>query len=180
MAVDFSGYATKSGVQCSDGRVIGRDAFKAQDGTKVPLVWGHEHGDPSKVLGHALLEDRDGDVYAHCSLNATEAGEHARELVKHGDLDSLSIWANQLQQNGTEVVHGVIREVSLVLSGANPEARIDAVYISHGDGFDEEAEDEAIISFGELIHADSDDSKEDASDETVQDVLDTLNEKQCQ
>lgn len=193
---DFSGWATRHNLRCSDGRVILKDAFKKNDGQKVPLVWNHQHNDPFNVLGHALLENRGDGVYAYCSLNDTEAGNQARAMVQHGDIDSLSIFANQLEQNGTSVVHGNIREVSLVMASANPGAFIDSV-IAHSDGEDEV---EARIYTGELIslchlcHSSDkedekkeklDESKEDydetkaaESDATVEEIFETLTEKQ--
>ncbi|MBQ0079618.1 MAG: HK97 family phage prohead protease [Eubacterium sp.] len=143
---DFSGWATKANLKCSDGRTIMKDAFKAQDGALVPLVWNHQHNDPEDVLGHALLENRDEGVYAYCTFNESETGKTAKLLVQHGDVSALSIYANQLQQNLNNVVHGNIREVSLVLAGANPGAFIDAV-IKHG----EESDEEAVIYTGEPI-----------------------------
>ena len=140
---DFGGWATKNDLKCSDGRTIRKDAFKHNDGQTVPLVWNHDHRDPMNVLGHALLENRDEGVYAYCSFNDTEAGRNAKALVRHGDVTSLSIYANQLKQYGSDVVHGAIREVSLVLAGANPGAFIDAV-LEHG----EISEDSAIIYTG--------------------------------
>lgn len=137
---DFSGWATRNDLKCSDGRTIRKDAFKHNDGQTVPLVWNHDHNDPMNVLGHALLENRDEGVYAYCSFNNTAAGNNARQLVQHGDVTALSIYANQLKQYGTDVIHGAIREVSLVLAGANPGAFIDAV-LEHG----EISEDSAII-----------------------------------
>ena len=137
---DFSGWATRNDLKCSDGRTIRKDAFKHNDGQTVPLVWNHDHNDPMNVLGHALLENRDEGVYAYCSFNNTAAGNNAKQLVQHGDVTALSIYANQLKQYGTDVVHGAIREVSLVLAGANPGAFIDAV-LEHG----EISEDSAII-----------------------------------
>lgn len=127
----FSGWATRANLKCSDGRTIMRDAFKQNDGQKVPLVWNHQHDDPNEVLGHALLENREDGVYAYCSLNDTEAGKTAKLLIQHGDISALSIYANQLKQNMSNVVHGNIREVSLVLAGANPGASIQSV-IQHG------------------------------------------------
>lgn len=225
---DFSGWATKNDLRCSDGRTIRKDAFKNNDGQTVPLVWNHDHNDPMNVLGHALLENRDEGVYAYCTFNDTAAGQNARQLVQHGDVTALSIYANQLKQYGGDVIHGAIREVSLVLAGANPGAFIDAV-LEHG----ELSEDSAIIYTGEditlahavagastpagvveeteevaeeaeevkeapapkrgrrkaaefkeevLEHADEDDYEEDEGetmeDETVQDVFDTLSDKQ--
>lgn len=189
---DFSGWATKNNLRCSDGRVIMKDAFIENDGKTVPLVWNHKHNDPEDVLGHALLENRDEGVYAYCSFNDTRSGAMAKALVQHGDIASLSIYANNLKQNGSNVMHGMIREVSLVLAGANPGASIDSVSISHGDG---ESEDEGIIYTGEsieLYHADEEtkeESKEENTDKketedmveeakSVSDVLDTLNEEQ--
>ena len=143
---DFSGWATKNDLKCSDGRTIRKDAFKDNDGQTVPLVWNHDHHDPMNVLGHALLENRDQGVYAYCTFNDTAAGNNARQLVRHGDVTALSIYANKLKQYGGDVVHGAIREVSLVLAGANPGAFIDAV-LEHG----ELAEDAGIIYTGEEI-----------------------------
>ena len=135
---DFSGWATVHGVKCSDGRIIQKDAFKENDGKIVPLVWNHDHNEASNVLGHALLETKDKGVYAYCSFNDTDTGKHAKELVKHGDICALSIYANKLIQKGPDVTHGMIREVSLVLAGANPGAYIDNV-MTHGAVSDEEA-----------------------------------------
>ena len=193
---DFSGWATRNDLKCSDGRTIRKDAFKDNNGQKVPLVWNHQHNDPLNILGHALLENRQEGVYAYCTFNETEAGQNAKLLVEHGDVSALSIYANQLKQRGSDVIHGAIREVSLVLAGAKPGAFIDSV-ICHG----EEPEEEAIIYTGEdisLFHAECDkkeETKEEKpvenekkttesekkttdSEETVGEVLDTLNEKQ--
>ena len=177
---DFSGWATRNDLRCSDGRIIRHDAFKEDDGLKVPLVWNHQHNDPRNVLGHAYLENRDEGVYAYGFFNDTEAGEVGRVLVKHGDICALSIFANRLQQNGPDVVHGSICEVSLVHKGANPGAFIDSM-IAHGDGTD----DEAIIYTGlplELSHSDETKSEEanktNVDDETVGDVIDSMSEKQ--
>ena len=202
---DFSGWATRANRKCSDGRTIMKDAFKENDGKSAPLVWNHQHNDPDNVLGHALLENRGDGVYAYCKFNDSEAGKTAKLLVKHGDVNALSIWANQLQQRMSNVIHGNIREVSLVLAGANPGAYIESV-LSHG----EESDEEAVIYTGEelvlehssesnpdekeLEHSDKEDSKmeekakktsEDEGTnnsskdkETVKDVLNTLNEKQ--
>ena len=151
MEYDFSGWATKANLKCSDGRTIMKDAFKENDGKQVPLVWNHQHNDPDNVLGHALLENRDEGVYAYCKFNDSESGKTARLLVQHGDVNALSIYANQLKQNMNNVLHGNIREVSLVLAGANPGASIDSI-IMHG----EESDEEAIIYTGEeleLTHA---------------------------
>lgn len=172
---DFSGWATKNNLKCSDGRIIMRDAFKQNDGLNVPLVWNHEHNDPLNVLGHAMLENRDEGVYAYCYLNDTESGKAARTLIEHGDVCSLSIYANQLKQNGPNVLHGSIREVSLVLAGANPGAYIDTI-IAHSDN----EEEECIITTGEdikLAHADKPDNETD-NEETIGDVFNTLTEKQ--
>lgn len=150
MKYDFSGWATKNDIRCLDGVVIRKDAFKTNDGKKVPLVWNHQHDSTSNVLGHALLENRDEGVYAYCSFNETQAGKDAKEAVKHGDVDSLSIWANNLDRHGSDVVHGVIREVSLVLAGANPGAFIESVLI-HGVSMGED-DDEGIFYSGEGLH----------------------------
>jgi hypothetical protein len=184
---DFCGWATRSNIKCSDGRVILKDAFKHNDGMKVPLVWNHQHNTPFDVIGHAILESRDGDIYAYCSLNGTESGQTAKGLIEHKDIFSLSIYANQLKQQGPNVLHGNIREVSLVLAGANPGAFIDIVRHSDEPG----GEEEAIIFTGEeASFAHSVDNAEAAkpepkaeekpadSGETVQDVFDTLTEKQ--
>ena len=143
MKFDFSGYATKNDLLCTDGRVIKHNAFKNDDGQKVPLVWQHQHNTPENILGHATLENREDGVYAYCKFNDTKAGKNAKQLVKHGDISSLSIYANKLIQKGTDVIHGSIREVSLVLSGANPGAYIDNLNIMHSDGRYIESEDYA-------------------------------------
>ena len=183
MKYDFSGWATRANLKCSDGRTIMRDAFKQNDGQKVPLVWNHQHDDPNEVLGHALLENREDGVYAYCSLNDTEAGKTAKLLIQHGDISALSIYANQLKQNMSNVVHGNIREVSLVLAGANPGASIQSV-IQHGATM----EDEAMIYTGEelsIMHSDDPkppvekpEKNTDENGETIGDIFDTLNEKQ--
>lgn len=179
---DFSGWATRNNLKCSDGRTILKDAFKGNNGQTVPLVWNHQHNDPLNVLGHALLENRDEGVYAYCKFNETESGRNAKILVEHGDVSALSIYANQLKQQGPNVLHGAIRELSLVLAGANPGAFIDSV-IRHGDVSDEEA----IIYTGENIsmyHSEEKkeektmEKKEERNEETVADVFNTLNEKQ--
>ena len=170
MVYDFSGWATRNGLKCSDGRTIIKDAFKDNDGQTVPLVWNHQHDEPYNVLGHALLENRPEGVYAYCTFNDTEQGNNARELVNHGDVSALSIYANKLKQNGGNVLHGAIREVSLVLAGANPGAFIDTV-LTHGEDSDEAA----VIFTGEgisLAHAD------EGKEKTVGDVLDELTEEQ--
>ena len=184
MKYDFGGWATRNDLPCADGRVIKKDAFKGQNGQTVPLVWMHNHADPANVLGLAHLENRDEGVYAFCEFNDTESGNTARELVKHGDVQSLSIFANQLKQAGHDVVHGIIREVSLVLAGANPGAFIDDV-VMHGDG-----ETGIILGYDEMImghleHSDDEEKKEEPpksedekNGETVGDVLKTLTDKQ--
>lgn len=166
---DFSGWATKNGLRCSDGRVIMHDAFKDNDGQTVPLVWNHQHDNSSNVLGHALLENRDEGVYAYCSFNDSEAGQNAKLLVKHGDVNALSIYANQLKQKGSEVIHGAIREVSLVLAGANPGALIDNLYFAHSE---EVIDDEAIIYTGEnlvLSHSDKEEKEPEEKEESKKD-----------
>ena len=181
---DFCGWATKNDLQCSDGRIIRRDAFKYNDGQKVPLVWNHDHTDPYRVIGHALLENRDEGVYAYGYFNDTDLGNTARIYVQHGDINQMSIYANELKQQGPNVMHGNIREVSLVLAGANPGAYIESV-ISHG----EESDEEAVIFTGEdicLYHSsekaeevkEDNEMAEEAKEKTVKDVLDTLNEEQ--
>lgn len=161
MKYDFGGYATKNDLKCTDGRIIRHDAFKECDGTRVPLVWQHMHDSPDNVLGHAVLENRDDGVYAYGVFNDTPAGQNAKELVKHSDIDSLSIYANKLKQQGSNVIHGVIRELSLCLSGANPGAHIDNLGFEHSDGEYETMDDEAIIYPGlELEHEDSSSSSE--------------------
>ena len=181
---DFSGWATKNNLRCSDGRTILKDAFKHNDGQTVPLVWNHQHNDPLNVLGHALLENRESGVYAYCTFNDTEAGKNAKMLVEHGDVTALSIYANQLRQKGGNVEHGVIREVSLVLAGANPGAFIDSI-LRHGEASDEEG----VIYTGEtlvLAHADEEpkeemkeeDKKVENKEKTVQDVVDSMTEEQ--
>ena len=180
MKYDFSGWATKNGLRCSDGRTIMKDAFLHNDGQTVPLVWNHQHNDHMNILGHALLENRQEGVYAYCVFNETESGQNAKQLVEHGDVSALSIYANQLKQHGGNVLHGAIKEVSLVLAGANPGAFIDSI-IRHG----EESTEECIIFTGdeiELYHAEETlNHKEEEikrADETVADVFETLNEKQ--
>ena len=191
---DFSGWATKNDLLCSDGRTIRRDAFKDNDGKVVPLVWNHDHTDPSNVLGHALLKNVADGVYAYGSFNSNPKAIEAATLLAHGDIKALSIWANKLQQRGGDVLHGDIKEVSLVLAGANPAAIIDSVMV-HG----EESDEEAIIYTGENIchssgelkdeaeeteetveHADdkADDPEKSDDDETIADIFETLSEKQ--
>ena len=179
MVADFSGYATKANLRCSDGRTIMPDAFKHMDGQRVPLVWQHGHNEPANVLGHAFLESRDGDVYCHAHFNSTPAAQNAKELVKHGDINALSIYANRLVEKSKNVMHGIIREVSLVLTGANPGALIDNVNIAHGDGEYETLDDEAVIYTGlTLTHSDEGDDMADEDDRTVADVYETFNPEQ--
>ncbi|QPX71465.1 capsid maturation protease [Streptomyces phage SscP1EGY] len=192
---DFGGWATKAGLKCTDGRTIMRGAFEQMHHQQVPLVWQHGHSDAKNVLGHAVLEHRDEGVYAYAFFNDTEQGRNARSLVEHGDIKYLSIYANNLVEKAKNVMHGVIREVSLVLAGANPGATIDFVNIQHGDGSVFESEEEAVIHTGiALDHAnfsseDPDEDDEDDEDEdedlqhadedlTVQDVYNTLDEEQ--
>lgn len=191
ISCDFSGYATRNDLLCGDGRVIKKDAFKDCDGKTVSLVWNHDHSNPEAVLGHALLENRDDGVYAYCTLNDSDAGKHAKELVKHGDVSALSIYANKLKQNGNNVVHGVIRELSLVLAGANPGAYIDFV-MEHSDDDDDDSigsfyagYDERIIIHSAEMADNANNKKEDKamneankSDMSIKDVFDTLNEDQ--
>ena len=204
MDYDFSGWATRNNIQCSDGRTIMKDAFKQNDGQKVPLVWNHQHNDPNEVLGHAILENREEGVYAYCKFNNTESGQTAKALVHNGDVDKLSIYANKLKSQMNNVIHGCIREVSLVLAGANPGAYIDSV-VMHGEGAD--AEEEGVIYTDEYIdvakeeteesneetveHSDKEGESEEKSnkeeskmdekennEKTVKEVFDTLNEEQ--
>lgn len=172
---DFSGWATRNDLKCSDGRIIRKDAFKSNDGQKVPLVWNHQHTDPNEVLGHAILENRNEGVYAYCKFNETESGQTAKLLVQHGDVNALSIYANQLKQQGPNVMHGNIRELSLVLAGANPGAFIESI-IKHG----EESDEEGIIYTGENISLEhtgcGEPSDKPAEDETLKHA-DEANEK---
>ena len=202
---DFSGWATRNDLLCADGRTIRKDAFKHNDGQKVPLVWNHNHNDPENILGHALLENRDEGVYAYCTFNESESGKAAKEAVRHGDVKSLSIYANKLKQSGGDVLHGFIREVSIVMAGANPGAFIDSVML-HG----EDTEEGVIVGYDEniMIHhyeepvdtlqhakSEADNDKEEKTDmaettekkaapeaenqeKTVKDVFDTLTEEQ--
>ena len=161
MEYDFSGWATRNNIECSDGRIIMKDAFKNDDGLKVPLVWNHQHNSPDEVLGHALLENRDEGVYAYCKFNDTDSGKTAKSLVVNGDVDRLSIYANKLKSLKNQVVHGCIREVSLVLAGANPGAYIDSV-VMHGEG--SEAEEEVVIYTDESIDVGMEHSDESSDD----------------
>lgn len=190
---DFSGWATKANLKCSDGRVIMKDAFKHNDGQRVPLVWNHQHNNPEEVLGHALLENRDEGVYAYCSFNDSESAQTAKLLVQHGDIVALSIYANQLKQNMSNVLHGNIREVSLVLAGANPGASIDSVMM-HGEESDEEGiiytgEELSLahVSEDELKHSNEEEKKENKTmaeetktggEKTVADVFNSFTEEQ--
>ena len=194
----FSGYATRNDMTCSDGLVIRHDAFKDCDGLTVPLVYMHDHKDPENVLGHALLENREDGVYCYGCFNETDKGEKAKLLVAHGDITSLSIFANNIVKRGNDVLHGAIKEVSLVLAGANPGATIDFPVLQHSDGSFEDVEDEAIISYKQplsfdtsLSHAleefedyiyhaddDEDDDDEDDDDPTVEEVMETLDDDQ--
>nr|FAA02432.1 MAG TPA: capsid protein [Siphovirus LN-2020-1] len=189
MKFDFSGWATKNDLTCSDGRTIKHNAFKENDGQRVPLVWQHGHNAVDNVLGHALLENRDEGVYAYCAFNDTPGADNAKELVKHGDVKALSIYANRLDQRGGDVIHGNIVEVSMVLSGANPGALIDNVALEHSDGSWTESEDEAVIYSGLTLSHDSGETTEDTEsmdedevydedDLTVADVLETLDDDQ--
>ena len=193
---DFSGYATRNDLVCNDGRIIRRNAFKHCDGERVPLVYSHDHKDVKSVIGHAILENREDGVYAYCKLNDTEEGKHAKETIKHGDLRALSIWANNLKQVGSDVIHGTIRELSLVLAGANPGAYIDFV-MAHGDGeedgfyacYDENtivlyhSDDSSDDKKGENMEGDNKDNnkadnKDGGKEKTVEDVIDSMTEEQ--
>lgn len=199
---DFSGWATRNDVKCADGRIIRKDAFKHNDGQKVPLVWNHQHNNSSEVLGHAILENREEGVYAYCKFNETESGKNAKLLVQHGDVDALSIYANGLKQQGPNVMHGNIKELSLVLAGANPGAYIESVIV-HGESSDEEAyiyTNETIVLEHSGCGGSSDEKKKkklehssgepeaetkaeemdpNKGEKTVGQVLDTLNEEQA-
>lgn len=180
MQPDFTGWATRANIRCADGRTIMPNAFKDNDGAKVPLVFQHGHADVNNVLGHVILENREEGVYARGFFNDTESAKHARKSVEHGDLDSMSIFANNLVERGGNVMHGVIREVSLVLSGANPEAKIDNVLLKHSSGLAEELDDTAVIYPGTgltLKHSYEGDIMQD-EDLTVGDILDTMTEEQ--
>lgn len=188
MKHDFSGYVTKYDLKCSDGRTIRHNAFEDDDGKQIPLVWNHMRDNPDNVLGHAILEKRNDGMYGYCKFNDSDKARYAKLAVQHGDINSLSIYANHLIQRGKDVIHGAIREVSLVLAGANPGALIDNLAVEHSDGSSEIIADEALIYTGlEIKMADSD-SKEDKEDkkedsdsedgETVKEVFETLNDKQ--
>ena len=167
---DFAGWATRNDLRCADGRVIRKDAFKDNDGKTVPLVWNHNHSEVTNVIGHALLENRGEGVYAYCSLNDTPTGKHAKEIIRHGDVEALSIWANNLKQHGSDVFHGVIRELSLVLAGANPGAFIEDVEFAHSD-----EEGGAAILYNdceltELYHSDEEDNPEDPKEPEEEEI----------
>ena len=183
MDYDFSGYVTKNDLRCADGRVIRHDAFKDNDGQIVPLVWQHVHTDPTNVLGHALLENRDDGVYGYAKFNQTEKGLHAKEMVENGDIVSMSIYANRLKQHGSDVIHGVIREVSLVLAGANPGAYIDNISFAHADGTYTDVDDEAVIYSGidgieYFSHAEENEEDEVARNTDYEDILNELTDEQ--
>ena len=148
MKCDFSGWATKADIRCTDGRTIMPNAFQHQDNMKVPLVWQHDHKDPENVLGHAILQHRNEGVYAYCFFNKTNKAQAAKESVEHKDITQMSIWANELMERSKRVLPGAIKEVSLVLSGANPGAVIDNIQLRHSDGELETFDDEAIIFTG--------------------------------
>ena len=198
---DFSGWVTKANVRCADGVTIAENAFKDDNGKKVPLVWNHQHNDPDNVLGHAILENRQDGVYAYCKFNNSEAAKNAKIAVQNGDIDAMSIFANRLQRQGASVNHGVIREVSLVLAGANPGAFIDNVMCHSDSGEMVPSEDSAIIFTDEkvdLCHsaegsnenkensekgevkkmAEENNNKSTNNEKTVQDVIDSMNEEQ--
>lgn len=190
---DFSGYVTKNNLKCSDGRTILQNAFKDNDGTIVPLVWQHQHDDPTNVLGHALLENREDGMYGYCYFNNTENADYAKELVRHGDISAMSIFANRLTQKNGNVTHGVIREVSLVYAGANPGAYIDNVNISHSDLEDWDNDGEAIIHCDmplkiqgfevsseeeDIEHSDTEEEKETEDSETPESIYETFTEKE--
>ena len=174
MDYDFSGWATRNNIECSDGRTIMKDAFIENDGQKVPLVWNHQHNDPDEVLGHAILENRDEGVYAYCKFNNTDSGKQAKAIVINGDVDQLSIYANRLKSLNNKVMHGCIREVSLVLAGANPGAYIDSV-IMHGEGAD--AEEEATIYTDERIEIAMQHSDEESDVESNEETSNESNEE---
>ena len=196
---DFSGYATRNDLTCGDGRVIRKDAFKNNNGQKIPLVWNHEHNDPNAVLGHAVLENREDGVYAYGTFNDTEQGQMAKQLVQNGDVSSLSIWANQLKQIGKDVIHGNIRELSLVLAGSNPGAYVDFVMSHSEDGGDEleacwyenimlhhsaDSDGSASVNNGEkrgekqMSDSNSqENSSEQKKEKSIQEVIDSMNEE---
>lgn len=176
MSYDFSGYVTRNNIKCSDGLTIRQNAFKDCDGKSVPLVWQHLHNDPENVLGHCELENREDGVYGYAYFNDTDKAKTAKELVKHGDINAMSIFANRLAKHGSDVVHGVIREVSLVLAGANPGAFIDPISLQHADGTISDSEDEAVMYFdsGILKHEDSPEETTPKNDKTIGDIIDEM------
>lgn len=174
---DFSGWATKNDIRCSDGRTIRHNAFAGNDGDIVPLVWQHGHNDTANVLGHVQLENRDEGVYAFGYFNDTPAANNARELLKHGDVDSMSIYANNLTQSGGDVMHGNIVEVSLVLSGANPGAKIENIALAHSDGTYETTDEAYIMSGAHISHA-SETNNSSSGEKTVQDIVDSMTDEQ--
>jgi hypothetical protein len=191
MEADFSGYATKAGLKCSDGRTIMPGAFRHQDQMQVPLVWQHGHTDPENVLGHTILESREDGIYAYGFFNSSGKASHTKSLLEHGDIKSLSIWANELVERSGRVLHGAIREVSLVLSGANPGALIENVTIRHSDGGEDILDDEAIIYSGleieeveepkpepAIAHQGPDEDDDGDDDETIEDVYNSMSKKQ--
>lgn len=176
---DFSGWATKNDLKCADGLTIRKGAFEIQDGHKVPLVWNHKHDSTSAILGHAILENRDEGVYAYCKFNNTLSGKEAKEIVHNGDIVSLSIWANNLERVGNDVVHGAIREVSLVLAGANPGAFIESV-IAHGEVMDE-SDDEALLYTGDGIYiSHNEEDEEEEMSKTIGEIYDEMTDEQKQ
>lgn len=198
MDYDFCGWATKNDLKCADGRIIRKNAFRVNDGKKVPLVWNHQHNSVQDVLGHALLENREEGVYAYCKFNKTQGGQDAKEAVRNGDVTALSIWANNLEQIGPEVHHGAIREVSLVLAGANPGAYVESVMV-HGEPMGEDetegifyTNEGIVLADGDIVHAEPEsvekkrvkdtpsksESDDEGGDETVAEVFDTLTPKQ--
>lgn len=174
---DFSGWATKNDIRCSDGRTIRHNAFAGNDGDIVPLVWQHGHNDTANVLGHVQLENRDEGVYAFGYFNETPAANNAKELLKHGDVDSMSIYANNLTQSGGDVMHGNIVEVSLVLSGANPGAKIENIALAHSDGTYETTDEAYIMSGSHISHA-SETNTSSSGEKTVQDIVDSMTDEQ--
>lgn len=186
MSYDFEGWATRNDLKCSDGLIIRKDAFKVNNGTKVPLVWNHQHNQVQDVLGHAILENREEGVWAYCSFNDSAEGQGAKQRVLHGDVTALSIWANNLYQVGNDILHGVIREVSLVLAGANPGAFIESV-LSHGEPMGEGDDEGIFYTDNEISICHSDQNPEEESkkkeesksnEKTVQDAIDTMDDDQ--
>ena len=176
---DFKGWATKFGILCADGRIIQHGAFDDIDGAKVPLVYNHDHGNINSVLGHAYMECRKDGVYAYGYFNGSDNGQIAKDAVQHGDMDSLSIWANHLQQRGPYVQHGEIKELSLVLAGANPGAYIEDVALAHGDTIDNDDYEAYIYSgeYLEIMHSDEK-GEDEVANKSIQDVVDTMTPEQ--